>query len=204
MSVSGIGGSTAGGISQEVLEQLRAARQQGMGVRDTANYLVEQNDGDGDGLLSLKESGFSEEMFNRIDADGDSYLSADEISEDMQARMDEMRQMKGAMNMLMGLGDDAETLENVMGPPPPPDGAGESEGAGGSGGAAEAEESDEEYDEYDLNEDGVVSLEEMMIAFQSGASEWSSLFGDSESESSGGASSYFQNLAMRAYSQNSL
>jgi hypothetical protein len=187
MSVSGIGGSMAGDISQEILQQLRSAREQGMGVDDTASFLVEQNDGDGDGLLSAEESGFSEAMFNRIDANGDSMLSAEEIGQDMRNMMNESRQMMGGLNMMMnGMGESGEA------PPPPPDGA-----SGGSGSSGESAESDEEYDEFDLNQDGVVSMEELMIALQSGEYDLGSLLGTGSE--SGGASSFFQGMAANAY-----
>ncbi len=189
MSVSGISGSM-GGVSEEVLQQLQTARERGMDTEETAQFLVQENDGDGDGLLSLEESGLSEEMFNDVDADGDGQISAEEIQQDMQAKMEQAREMMGALNVMQGMGEGAPP----MGPPP-------SQGSGSSSDSSSS--SEQEYDELDLNEDGTVSLDELRIAFQSGVSGLNALFG-SDGDESGGAASYFQSMGMEAYMKSAL
>lgn len=53
--------------------------------------IMEENDADGDGLLSLEELEIDSEHFAKIDTDGDNLLSKEELQSDMQSKMEEMK-----------------------------------------------------------------------------------------------------------------
>ncbi|WP_027183576.1 EF-hand domain-containing protein [Desulfovibrio inopinatus] len=147
---------------------------QGIDLEKLASSIVKNADGDGDGLLSLEETPLDEDTFNSIDADGDGFITADELSANM------------GTNMAEGM------------PAPPP----EAQAAAGSGGGEQASaanssgsESEEEYDEYDVNEDGVVTYDELLQAFDNGDSSLTSLF-----QNTGVATpNLTSRLAMKAY-----
>lgn len=217
MSVSGVDSSSSLGISQEMLEEMRKAREQGQSPEEFASSLVENGDSDGDSLLSYEESGFSEEHFSEIDADGDGLISADDILQDMQNKMEEHRQMMGELNVLMQDSEEESSslldellqeseeesssllddLMSAVGNSSSSDSESSSGVEGSSSGS-----SSEEYDAYDLNQDGEVTIDELLQAFQSGASGLSDLFGNDENEL--GVSSLVQRLAMEAYSSQSI
>jgi hypothetical protein len=67
------------------------------------------------------------------------------------------------------------------------------QGASGDGGG-ESSSDEEEYDTYDLNEDGVVTVDELLQAFRQGDTSVQALF-----EGSGGSSALLQRLASQAY-----
>lgn len=262
MSVTGLNDATSGLSWWDMLEKMRATQEEGQGSEQFAAQLVSKKDADGDGVLSLEESGLEEEMFGDVDADGDGFLSAEELSADMQEKMEQMLQMMGSLVMSMqGSGMQGAGMQGAGGPPPPPpdgdpqemaakilsdkdsdgdslldleesgleeemfgeidaDGDGfisaeeiashmeahaeemASQGAAPpppppEGGQSQSSGSEEEYDEYDLNQDGVVTMDELYQAFAGGASGLSSLFG--EDGLFGGLSSLTQRLAMAAY-----
>jgi len=143
---------------------------QGIDPGTMASNIIEQDDADGDGSLSLDETPLSEELFNSIDADDDGFITAEELTNDISSKQ-------------------AEGM-----PAPPSDGG---QAAAASSDSASGTSSDEEYDSYDLNKDGVVSMSELLQAFNNGDSSLSSLFGSEESE--GGISSMIQSIAMKAY-----
>ncbi|MCJ2165379.1 MULTISPECIES: EF-hand domain-containing protein [unclassified Pseudodesulfovibrio] len=164
MSISALGGSD---MSVGLAEMMQAARKSSQpSSDDIAQSIVEQDDADGDGLLSLEETPLDQDRFNKIDADGDGFISAEELSADAKQNM-------AAANM-------------------PPRGG----GAGASSGSESSESEEEEYDTYDLNEDGVVTLDELLQAFKQGDQSLNSLF---ESLDSGTATATTQRLAMEAY-----
>lgn len=150
---------------------------QGLDPSAMAQSIVESDDADGDGVLSLDETPLDEDRFNEIDADGDGFITAEELSADAQQHM-------------------AEAGEGMMASPPP---MGESAAAGGSSSSGSSgSESEEEYDAYDLNEDGQVSLDELLQAFRNGDSSLEAFFGEG-----GGISALTQRLAMNAYAAQS-
>ncbi|WP_272699228.1 hypothetical protein [Desulfovibrio sp. Fe33] len=61
-------------------------------------------------------------------------------------------------------------------------------------GESESSSDEEEYDAYDLNEDGVVTVDELLQAFRQGDASVQALF-----EGSGGSSALLQRLASQAY-----
>lgn len=155
MSISALSGSTA---SLSLAEMMQQARQSAPPDPDEmAEFIVEKDDQDGDGLLSLEETPLDEDRFNEIDTDGDGYITAEELSTDAQSRM-----------------------ADGSAPPPPPS----MSGVSGAEDTQSAEsDSEEEYDEYDLNEDGVVSMDELLQAFRGGDLSLSSLLGSLDQSS---------------------
>ena len=182
MNVSGMGSGMAS-VSPEMMQRMREAREQGKTPGDFAEALVADKDTDGDSLLSLSETELDEDKFNSIDADGDGLLSAEEIVSDMQQKMEQMRQMRGQMNMMgRGQGGDSGDASKLLGD------SGESDSEGDSS----------SYDDLDLNQDGVVSMQEYLQAYQGGRSGLSDIFGSSEGET-GAASFFMQQKAVKAY-----
>ncbi|MGE4290744.1 MAG: EF-hand domain-containing protein [Desulfovibrio sp.] len=269
MDISGIGSSTLSSLSPEILAQMRN-QSQGGSSEEFASSFVNDKDSDSDGLLSLTEAGIDQSMFETADADGDGYLTQEEIAADVEARKQETDKMMGGLNMLMqgmdgseqtagmsfadslisesdadgdgalnleesGLsedlfealdtdGDGSITTEELDAAMQPPDGmatgtelsgetiasAATASGTASTTAASETEESsssssssDEEYDEYDLNEDGVVTMDELRQAFANGDISLESLFqdqtGGNEAETGNNSQSALLRTAMRAY-----
>ncbi|HKI81852.1 MAG TPA: hypothetical protein VKA04_09395 [Pseudodesulfovibrio sp.] len=171
MSISAVGGS---GSSMGLAEMMQARRTEQPDPDEMAASIVKKDDQNGDGLLSASETALEDDRFNEIDADGDGFISAEELSADAQEYLAENpTPMQGTQAMAMG-------------------GAANSGQTSGSDGE---ESSDEDYDQYDLNEDGVVTLDELMQAFRQGDQSLQTLLGGMD----GGASSLNQRLANIAY-----
>jgi Ca2+-binding EF-hand superfamily protein len=145
-------------------------------VEDMVSSIFEQDDADGDGLLSFEETPLDEEHFNIIDSDGDGYITAEELSADMQDKM----------------------AEGVMPPPSMAEGAEQTAAASSGSSGSSGETDEEEYDEYDLNEDGVVSVEELLQAFNQGDTEAASQL---QNMGEGLLSAMSQRFATQAYQQ---
>lgn len=175
MSIAAVSGS---GSSFGLAETMRVRRNE-PDPEDMAASIVDKDDRDGDGFLSLAETPLDEDRFNEIDADGDGLVSAEELSADAQAdRSGNPPPTQGTEGMAAGGGASA---------------GGASGSASGSGDGSS--DDDEVYDQYDLNEDGVVTLDELMQAFRQGDSGVQSLFQDM----GGGSSDLRQRLANEAY-----
>ncbi|WP_022660377.1 CREC-EF hand family protein [Paucidesulfovibrio longus] len=172
---------------------------QGMGGRgegDFASSLISESDADGNGMLSQEESGLSDELFGALDADGDGSVSTEEINAAMRPP-DGMTGAQGAEQSGETIAA-AATASGVSG-------SGGSESSGGTESASSSDD-DEEYDEYDLNEDGVVTMDELRQAFANGDVSLESLFetdgaGRGQDEGAGGndGQSALMRMAMRAY-----
>lgn len=147
---------------------------QGIEPSEMVASIFEQDDADGDGLLSFDETPLDEDKFNSIDTDGDGFISTEELTADMEANM-------------------AEAM-----PMPPAGAEGQVASASGSGGSESSSSSSEseEYDTYDLNQDGTVSLDELLQAFQSGDASLKTLF---ESMGEGVVSGMQTRMAINAY-----
>ncbi len=149
-----------------------------------AATLLSALDTDTDGLLSSEESGLDDESFSALDSDGDGTLSTEELTAALEDVVTQMQD--AAMNMTAS--QTTETEESAT----------STQAAGGSGGAGGSDDSEEEYDALDLNEDGVVSADELRQAMQSGL-----LSGDFMSASMEG-SSRMRTLAANAYQSQSM
>lgn len=151
---------------------------QGLSPSDMAASIVESDDADGDGVLTLEETPLDEDQFNAIDADGDGFITADELSAHMEENMAEGMSMPPA---------GAEEMAAEV--------SGSATGIAASGSSSSSSGS-EEYDAYDLNEDGVVTVDELLQAFQSGDASLRTLF---ESMGEGMMSTMQTRMAMEAY-----
>ena len=171
MSISAVSGSSS---SLGLAEMMQARRNAPPDPDEMAASIVEKDDQDGDGLLSLSETPLDEDRFNEIDADGDGFISAEELSADAQEHMSENPPpMQGMEGMAMG----------------------EAAGSAQSSASGGDESSEEEYDQYDLNEDGVVTLDELMQAFRQGDQSLQTLFDGLDN----GSSTLVQRMANEAY-----
>jgi len=162
MSIDSVSGSTA---SLNLAELMQQARNEQLDSDEMAEFIIEQDDTDDDGVLTLEETPLDAERFGEIDSDGDGFITAEELSADADSH--------------------AATA----------DGIGGGQAASSSGSDSESSESEEEDDTYDLNEDGVVTLDELLQAFRQGDDSLNSIFGESEN----GVSALTQRLAMAAY-----
>ena len=149
---------------------------------EIAASIFERDDADGDGVLILEETPLDEDQFNSIDADGDGFITAEELSAHMEENMAE-----GMPVAQVGMEEmAAEASGSASG----------TAASGASGSSSSGSDSSEEYDAYDLNEDGVVTLDELLQAYQGGDSNLRTLF---ESMGEGVVSSLQTRMAMDAY-----
>lgn len=241
MSISAIDSTGVSGTGLTLQQMVRGSQKS---PDEMTAFIVEKDDADGDGLLSLKETPLDEDRFNAIDADGNGFISAEELSADAQQRMEDKNAMMGQLSCLMQEADPDEMAASIFerddadgdgllslketsldedrfnsidtdgdgfitaeelsthmqenaaqGAPPTGQGM-ETQAASASGSGSDESESDEEYDEYDLNKDGVVTIDELLQAYQGGDTSLSSLFqGMDDSD----VSAQRQRMAMEAY-----
>ncbi len=153
-----------------------------MSTDELASSILESTDTDDDSLLSLNETGLDEDTFNAIDSDGDGSLTADELSAYIEEQIAE------TVNLLAST-DSSSTSDSES--------STETEETSSSSGSGSGE-SEEEYDTYDLNEDGVVTMDELYQAYQSGDDNLSALF---DSINNGAMSAMTQRIGMQAYQE---
>ena len=157
-----------------------------------AGKLFGDLDSDGDGTLSLSETGLSDDLFNSMDADGDGSVSQTELQQAIETQRKAM-----FTNMQLGQGQGSaqtssteqpsaqDLLASIMSgqtPPPPPQGAANGQGdtsdlasklfssldSDGSGSLSQGETglSQSVFDAMDTNQDGSVSADELAAALQ--------------------------------------
>jgi Ca2+-binding EF-hand superfamily protein len=132
----------------DALAQLRNAREQ----KDTDEFaasFISGHDTDQNGLLSVEETDFSKEQFNTIDADGDGYLSADELTAE-----ERRRQEKGAFNMGMRVPPTADEIASSLISQLDADGD-------GSLSQEELDMDSDQFSSIDSDGDGILSSEEI-------------------------------------------
>lgn len=147
MSIYGVSGSSSGSMA-DALAQLRNAREQ----KDTDEFaasFISGHDTDQNGLLSVEETDFSKEQFNTIDADGDGYLSADELTAE-----ERRRQEKGAFNMGMRVPPTADEIASSLISQLDADGD-------GSLSQEELDMDSDQFSSIDSDGDGILSSEEI-------------------------------------------
>jgi Ca2+-binding EF-hand superfamily protein len=99
------------------------ARMQQMRNQDPADavaQMIEDQDADGDGGLSIEElsgdgMGMPAEMFSQIDADGDGILTSDELTTDLEDRQAKMAEMGPPPDLaaMFGESDSEPTWQSV-------------------------------------------------------------------------------------------
>jgi Ca2+-binding EF-hand superfamily protein len=186
MNVSGIGGlagyqaASAMGMSRPpgtppTDEQMKAK------ISDFLTSL----DTDGNGSVSLAESGVSQDSFSQVDANGDGQITAEELLGFLKANR----------------------------PSPPPFSSPESGGAShsrsageaatsgnGSANVADSGLSDSDFSVMDTNKDGVVSLEELVAYLQANPTAASQQGTETSDTSGTGAQMFTRQQAIQAYS----
>jgi Ca2+-binding EF-hand superfamily protein len=153
MSIYGVSGSSSGSMA-DALAQLRNAMEQ----KDTGEFaasFISGHDTDQNGLLSVEETDFSKEQFNTIDADGDGYLSADELTAE-----ERRRQEKGAFNMGMRVPPTADEIASSLISQLDADGD-------GSLSQEELDMDSDQFSSIDSDGDGILSSEEITEDLQS-------------------------------------
>jgi Ca2+-binding EF-hand superfamily protein len=159
--------SASSGLSSDTMSALLESQESAATGKDFASDLVSDLDSDGDGGLSLTEVGTALGVSDTSEI-SDAFASLDTDSD-------------GVMT--------AEELESglqAMGPPP---GGAPSGGAGGAAPASAEETSETVFDAADTNEDGTVSLEELMASLQEDeTSSVSDTFTALDTDSDGGLS----------------
>jgi len=165
------------------LNMLMQSLKEGNSSGRIATSIVQEQDADGDGLLSLDETGMDEEIFGEVDADGDGYVSAEELSAGIEQAAERIGAMDGGLGMNTQELDKTSTGDELL------------ENAGGNSGSSGESENGEEYDAYDLNKDGTVSSEEYLQAFLNGDMSLAGMFGEGPSQ----GQTLTQRLAFQAY-----
>ena len=175
MSISAIGG---GSYYQTSATSMKPPSKEEMEAR------FAEMDTDGDGGLSIEESGLSEEIFAKMDYDGDGLLT----------EADREAQMAEGGGAPPGMGPQG------AGGGPPPDFASliESKDSDSDGALSESESglTPEQFSSLDTNQDGVVSLAELEASVGSMKQKAMADVGTSSSDNE---SSFFTNQAFAAY-----
>lgn len=109
MDISGIGSSGGGFPNMRVGEMQRPDPSEFAGR--LAGHMVDEQDADGDGSLSLEETELSEEAFGNIDGDGDGLITTAEIKNGLMDKAEQFRMQ----NMPA---EGGEGMRKPQGPPP--------------------------------------------------------------------------------------
>jgi len=78
-----------------------------------ASKIMEKDDADGDGYITLEESGKDEEFFNKIDADGDGRINLEEL-EQAHEKMEAMRSEMEARMPQSAMQDSTDTTTSLL------------------------------------------------------------------------------------------
>ncbi len=81
-----------------------------------AASLIEEEDEDEDGSLSIEETGLSEERFSTLDSDGDGLISQEELEEGMAQRKEQMMSFQPGQTLPQDSAVDAyrQAMESIM------------------------------------------------------------------------------------------
>lgn len=149
MSTSSVS-STSSVMQQMMLQMQQNQAPKPPSAADLVSQAMEASDIDGDSLLSIDETGLSEEDFNSYDTDGDGSLSSSELEETISARLDAMKNQEltpeGFASFLSDLG--------VEVPPPP-----------SHHGAPDASKiASDIFEQSDVDGDGLMTIDELGIS----------------------------------------
>ncbi len=92
MSISAISGSASSvtSLSGMYAQRRRAAVNSEDMDTELSTRIMSDKDADGNGLMSLQESGLTEDQFGNIDADGDGSATSDELTTALKSKREEM------------------------------------------------------------------------------------------------------------------
>ncbi len=153
MNISSIGLSGSGMSPMSMMNSMRGPQSMKGNSVDFASKIMEQDDADGDGVLSIEETPLSEELFAEIDADGNGLLTTEELQTHHENRPPPPPP-PGVMNI-----DSAEFVSRLM----------EQDDADGNGvlSIEETPLSEELFAEIDTDGDGLLTTEELQTHHES-------------------------------------
>ncbi|SME97129.1 hypothetical protein [Desulfovibrio gilichinskyi] len=183
MSVSSIGSYMNSEGSSDMIAQMQEARKEG-GNEEFVSSMIQENDGDGDGFLSAKETGLNGSLFKSIDTNGDGLASAEELSKGIE----KLQQQKGMM------GDLAVRMQDESGSPQVNVSAKKS-----SSDKSGSQDDETSYDVYDLNKDGIVTGNEFLQAFEAGDQSLAEVVGKPKESGKNSGKSALMQRAVSAY-----
>jgi len=178
MSISAIGSSGFTSASYG-LGQMNSSQNSGPDSDEIAASIVEQDDADGDGLLSLEETPLDEDRFSTIDADGDGFISAEELSADAQSNMEQQGLMGLTTLQMQGFNTDDMAASIVS-----------NDDSDGDGVLSQDETplDDDTFSSIDANGDGFISADELSADMASNMSDTLSASGSSDHAASASGS----------------
>jgi Ca2+-binding EF-hand superfamily protein len=175
------------GPPPQEIENIELAKPDG---EELASRILSRRDADGDGVLTLEESGVDAAAFSKADTNGDGLVTKEELVAMVGGGKPEGRPsaMDGEMGPPPGgsVGDMAAAIMEEL----------DSDSDGGLS-SSEAGASEEEFDALDTNKDGVVSQAELEAAMTTimGAVQQSGLgFGAEAVNAAGGMAAYRQEM----------
>ncbi|WP_291329941.1 hypothetical protein [Desulfovibrio sp. UCD-KL4C] len=178
MSVSSVGSSVNSEGYSDLIAQMQEARQDG-GNEEFVSSMIQENDGDGDGFLTAKETGFNGALFKSIDINGDGLASSEELTKGIG----KLQQQKGMMGEL------AVRMQESSG----------SSKVNVSADNTASQDDEVEYDVYDLNKDGIVTGNEFLQAFEAGDQSLAEVVGKSKEPGKNNDKSALMQRAAGAY-----
>jgi Ca2+-binding EF-hand superfamily protein len=161
MSISSVSSSESQSYWQDFLNTANGKKTQD---NDPLSTLLSDLDADGDGVVSLRESGLDKETFDALDADRDGVVSPDELKEALKSQYNAMlTQMRLEMSenasaSSSASGSDKSEAQKIL--------ADMFNGGSASLPANNGGNGQTSFDALDANQDGIVSAEELMAASQ--------------------------------------
>lgn len=221
MSIGSISSSTAASRWEELLGTAKKQQKD-----DLASKLFGDLDADGSGGISLAESGLNQKTYDALDTNQDGVVTQDELQAALELQRSALftrMRMEGdapsGESDATGKSEAQKLLSSIMngeplGPPPPGGPGGPKDfasklfndlDADGSGGVSLTESglSQSTFDSMDLNQDGVVSADEMNTALEKQRQLLGNGAGASGNDSGGGMQRLLTSLANKAYQLNS-
>jgi len=114
MEISGISSSySAYSMSSMTQAQKKPEGMTEEMAKNLASQMIENNDEDGDGALSLAETGMDEDAFGALDTDGDGVLSTEEASAGVLAENEDLRSLAPPPPFDMGSQEESDFMESV-------------------------------------------------------------------------------------------
>jgi len=158
MNIGAIG-SYGGGFSTNMFGAMSRMQSKQVDPAEFASKILEQEDTDGDGVISAKESRLNTKRFGEIDTDSSGTLTTEEIVAGIESRQSQM--MEGVMGMppMMGQPPSAsEMASNII--------AEEDTDGDGMISADESRVDSDIFTEIDTDGDGLLTADELEASFE--------------------------------------
>lgn len=160
MSISSISSISGSSLAYSLATRISKMSGQPPDPAEIISRIMEEEDKDGDGVISATESRLDSKRFGEIDTDGDGVLTTEELQSSFEKRQAEM----GGMPRIAGMPggpppDPAEMAARIL----------EEEDTNGDGliSADEARIDSERFGEIDSDGDGLLTAEELQANFES-------------------------------------